>query len=97
MENNETLTFESLPSEVASMSKKIDILISIVAPSLNETEKDRKLSLEDLQEYLPDNPAKQTIYGWVNDRKIPFEKHGRRLYFSKLSINNWLKNGRQMP
>jgi hypothetical protein len=42
------------------------------------------------------HPANQTVYGWVNDRKVPHEKHGKRLYFRKSTIDTWLSNGRQM-
>jgi hypothetical protein len=32
----------------------------------------------------------------VNARKIPYEKHGKRLYFRKSIIDEWLNKGRQM-
>lgn len=36
-----------------------------------------------------------TIYGLVNDRKIPFMKQGNRLHFSKDELTAWLKQGRK--
>jgi len=54
------------------------------------------MTLEQLVDYLPEHPANQTVYGWVNDRKVPYEKHGKRLYFRKTTIDTWLSNGRQM-
>lgn len=53
------------------------------------------MSPEQLSDYLPEHPARQTIYGWVNNRKVPFEKHGRSLLFRKSLIDEWLNNGRQ--
>ncbi|MFA5189064.1 MAG: helix-turn-helix domain-containing protein [Patescibacteria group bacterium] len=61
-----------------------------------EPEKDSLLTIEQLCDYLPEHPARQTIYCKVNDRLIPYEKHGKRLYFRKSTINFWLSNGRQV-
>ncbi|MCY1719585.1 helix-turn-helix domain-containing protein [Prolixibacteraceae bacterium Z1-6] len=57
---------------------------------------EKLMNPEQLRNYLPESPARQTIYGWVNNRMIPFEKHGSRLFFRKSSIDEWLENGRQM-
>lgn len=51
-----------------------------------------------IEEETGKRPAKQTIYGLVSNRKIPFDKPiGRReLRFSRKKIIEWLNNGRQM-
>jgi len=36
-----------------------------------------------------------TIYGLVRDAKIPVYKRGRRLYFSKAELSDWIKAGRK--
>jgi hypothetical protein len=51
--------------------------------------------IDEFRASLPENPAKQTVYGWVNDRKVPYEKYGKKLYFRKSSINKWLVNARK--
>ena len=56
----------------------------------------RFLTIDELIEFLPEHPAKQTIYGLVSNRKIPYEKHGKKLYFREFKIQEWLDNGRQM-
>jgi hypothetical protein len=89
----ETLSFEALPGIVAELNRKIDLLLAERQP---QPERDELMTLEQLQGYLPEHPAKQTIYGWVNNRLIPFEKHGKRLYFRKSIVNQWLQNGRQI-
>ena len=89
----QTPTFNEVPVLLAEVNRKLDLLLS--KPS-EEEEKDRLFSVEQLQNYLPENPARQTIYGWVNNRLIPFEKHGPRLYFRKSKIDHWSENGRQM-
>lgn len=35
-----------------------------------------------------------TIYGLVHKRKIPFYKTGKKLYFMKSEIDNWITNSR---
>lgn len=86
-------TFETLPLQVAEIDKKLDKLLA-----LSEVKPDRDflMTIEQLMDYLPERPARQTIYGKVNDRLIPFEKHGKRLYFRRSTIDTWLSNGRQM-
>ena len=90
--NNHT-TIDPLPALVEKINKKIDLLIADrVVQVKNE---DYLLTMEDLRDYLPENTARQTVYAWVNDRKIPFEKYGRRLYFRKSDIDKWIANGRR--
>lgn len=90
----EPVNFDSLPLMVAELNKKLDLLIADrVCNAKNE---DILMSLEDLRDYLPENPARQTVYMWVNYRKIPYEKYGKRLYFRKSDIDNWLTKGRQV-
>jgi hypothetical protein len=55
------------------------------------------MEVDALINYLPEHPAKQTIYQWVWLRSIPFEKHGKKLYFRKSTIDRWVANGRQKP
>ena len=86
-------TFETLPMRVEEIDKKLDRLL---AQSEAKPDKDFLMTLEQLVDYLPEHPANQTVYGWVNDRKVPYEKHGKRLYFRKTTIDTWLSNGRQM-
>jgi len=89
----EKITFENLPEAVSELHRKVDLLLS--QSQNNQPDQDKLLTLTELIEFLPDRPAKQTVYGWVNDRLIPFEKHGKKLYFRKSVIDLWLSNGRQ--
>lgn len=58
---------------------------------------DRWLSIDELREYLPDHPAKQTIYGWTSNYEIPFHKRQgqKAVYFLKSEIDAWLVKGRK--
>lgn len=48
------------------------------------------MSVEDLINYLPGHPAKQTIYCWVWRKAIPYHKAGAKLQFLKSEIDAWL-------
>ncbi len=39
--------------------------------------------------------AKPTIYGLVSERKIPHSKQGKRLYFSRQELLDWIKDGKR--
>ena len=54
------------------------------------------MTLTELVNFLPENPARQTVYGWCSHRKVPFEKHGKNVYFRTSTIQEWLDNGRSM-
>ena len=90
------ITFDNLPEAVQELHQKLDRLLSQTRLNKLPEEANKLLTLEELQKYLPENPAKQTVYGLVNDRLIPYEKHGKRLYFRQSNIDKWLSNGRQI-
>ena len=78
-------------------SSELNIKPNIVSTNVYTQKLDNEdilMNCYELGKYLPDRPARQTIYGWVNNRLIPFEKHGRRLFFKKSKIDEWLKNKR---
>ncbi len=91
----EAFTFETLPRAVSELNRKMDLILSQTQNQKQENQ-DRLFTIEQFIEYLPEHPARQTVYGWVNDRRAPYEKYGKRLYFRKSSIDTWLANGRIM-
>jgi hypothetical protein len=89
------ITFENMPKMVADLNEKVDSIIRAMA-SNTPPETDKLMTLDELIDFLPEHPAKQTVYGWVNYRQIPFTKHGKYLYFRKSEIETWLNNGRKV-
>lgn len=87
------VTYDNLPESISEILAKVDQILSMTTPI---EERDKLMNLEELREYLPEKPAKQTIYGWVTDKKIPYERHGKFLFFRKSHISEWLDNGRQI-
>ncbi len=89
------LTFDKLPEAVAEINHKLDVLLADHTGRAPENS-DYLMSLTELRSYLPDAPAAQTVYEWTFKRKIPFEKFGKRVYFRKSAIDEWLRNGRRL-
>lgn len=90
------MTFDQLPSAVLEIDRKLDRLLDQLPLIKNPVKEDPLLTMEQLIDYLPEHPARQTVYGWVNFRLIPYQKYGKRLYFRKSAIDNWSNNGRQV-
>ncbi len=89
-------TFDALPQRVDEMAQKLDRIEKLLTQAEVTPDRDFLMTIEQLIDYLPEHPARQTIYQWVNDRKVPYEKFGKRLYFRKTSIDTWLDAGRRM-
>jgi hypothetical protein len=91
----QVMSFEKMLSTYPETHRKVNLIYDLLTKQADR-EPDRLMTIEELINYLPEHPARQTCYGWVNDRLAPFEKHGKRLYFRKSTIDQWLSNGRQM-
>jgi len=65
----------------------------LIEKSLNRILNDKKSKFMTIQEaayYL--SLARQTIYGLVNNNKIPYHKKGKRLYFIESELTEWILN-----
>ena len=60
-----------------------------------QSSEDRWFDIDELSNYLPGRPVKQTIYGYVSKGEIPFHKTGKRLAFLKSEIDRWLQSKRR--
>ena len=52
---------------------------------------DRWLSVVEISEYL--GVSKETIYKWVEKKKIPANRVGKLWKFKTTEIDKWVKNG----
>ena len=86
------LTFEQLPQAVAMLIKEVKEMKSLLQSSnqMKVEPANQWFNLEELCAYLPDRPAKQTVYGWIGKHAIPYHKKGKKLQFSKSEIDQWL-------
>jgi excisionase family DNA binding protein len=91
------LTFDGLPEAVSYLIGRVESLEQAIRKKNEQpdTPVDRWMNIDELKEYLPDHPAKATIYGWVSQRLIPHHKGGKKLRFLKSEIDNWLSEGKR--
>lgn len=96
--SNENLTFEQLPQAVSLLINEVQELKSLLQTSKQSAVEptDRWLNLQELCNYLPDRPAKQTVYGWIAQRSIPYHKTGKKLQFRQSEIDEWIQRSRRL-
>jgi excisionase family DNA binding protein len=58
-----------------------------------QPEQDQLLTIQEAAHLI--NLAVPTVYGLVSKSEIPVCKKGKRLYFSKLELMEWVKSGRK--
>ena len=94
---NEVITFNELPKAVTQLCEDMAFVKRHLLETNNEHQPDPDcwFDLNELCEYLPDKPAKATVYGWVHNCLIPCHKGQKKLRFLKSEINQWLKTGKQ--
>lgn len=91
------ISFNEIPEAMSYLIEKVNNLEELIRTSANtQPDEDIWFNLEALCNYLPDRPAKQTVYGWVFQKKIPYHKKGKKLQFLKFEIDEWLHSD-QMP
>ena len=91
----EEIRFEDLPKVTKMMMTKLEELcakMDKIIPTVEEPI-DRWFTVDELREYLPEHPARQTVYGWTSNAIIPFHKKGKSLRFKKSEIDKWLNEG----
>jgi excisionase family DNA binding protein len=90
------LTFEKLPEAVAILTKEV---IEFKRLFIENQERrphnaiEELLSIDEAAEFLM--LAKPTLYSKVSKNAIPFMKRGKRLYFSRTELMEYLKKGRK--
>lgn len=52
------------------------------------------LDLNDLIKYDPEKRTKSTWYSKISRNELPYYKRGKKIYFLKSEIDEWLKQGK---
>lgn len=101
--SNNVPTFDMIPMLMANLlednkilSAKIDALnkkINMSLPANKKGDDNERMDVKEAQKYIPGHPAVQTIYGWTSNGQIPYHKIGKRIYFVKSELDEWLSHG----
>lgn len=93
---SEKNTFDNLPKAVGALSDKLENMEKWLHEQLgsqNQPLPDQLLTVEQTAEFL--NLSIPTIYSKVNRRELPVSKRGKRLYFSRAELLEYVKIGRR--
>lgn len=85
---------EITPAELqALVEQSVRKVLAEPKTEIDAAEPDAILTIEQAAEFL--NLSKATLYGYVHNSTIPVSKRGKRLYFSKMELLQWIKEGRK--
>jgi len=85
--------FEIIVQRLENIEKLLNELTKNVNNTKFKEDTDEIMTVEQLSTYL--TIARQTIYGKCAAKEIPYFKTGKRVYFKKSEINDWLNSGRR--
>lgn len=87
-------TLEDLPKMVGKLYKKLDKIEKLLKDKseLKANGDEELLTISDASKLL--NLSVATIYTKVCKHEIPVNKQGKRLYFYKTELLDWIKSGR---
>ncbi|MCX6285553.1 MAG: helix-turn-helix domain-containing protein [Bacteroidetes bacterium] len=89
------ITFEQLPKAVTQLHDKLDNIERLLLSKSNDPqpEPDQLLTIKQAAEILA--LTVPTVYGLVHRAEIPVCKRGKRLYFPKKELMEWILAGRK--
>lgn len=86
-------TFDKIPIMINKLHDKLEHLEKLILRiSITEENKDELLNVGEASKLL--NLSVATIYSKICKKEIPFYKKGKRVYFYKYELIEWIKLGR---
>ena len=90
----EQYSFDQLPRAVSELHQKLDVLQDLILESRQAVPPAVELmTIAQAAEFL--NLSVQTLYGKVCHKEIPVSKKGKRLYFYKSELEDWIRSGKK--
>ena len=84
-----------MPGALSYLIEKVEGLEKTAQSLLNRQEEccsPHWMDVDELCDYIPSHPVKQTVYGWVSDKQIPHHKINKALVFLQSEIDDWMKH-----
>jgi excisionase family DNA binding protein len=92
------LTFDQLPNAVTKLTKEVSELKRLLIEKQEQTpaeHREQLLTIDEVAELL--HLSKTTVYSKHSKGELPGVcKQGKRLYFERDVIVNWIKSGRKL-
>lgn len=90
----EPITFDQLPQAVSQLHDRLAHIEYLLQNTKNHpADTDELLTISQAAQFL--DLSIPTIYGKVSRKEIPVNKQGKRLYFYKSELADWIKTGRK--
>ena len=92
----ETLTFDQLPQAVTMLTKEVSELKRLFIEKQDQLPTDHPeqlLTIQQAAEFL--SLSVPTLYTKVSKGELPVMKQGKRLYFSRTELMEYIKEGRK--
>jgi excisionase family DNA binding protein len=90
----EQYSFDQLPRAVSELHQKLDSIQDLLLESRQPVPQAIELmTISQAADFL--NLSVQTLYGKVCHREIPVSKKGKRLYFYRSELEEWIKSGKK--
>src|SRR5690554_3617108 len=92
----ENLTFDQLPKAVIMLTKEVSELKRLLIEKQEQKPTDQPeqlLTIQEAAEFL--SLTVPTMYSKVSKGELPVMKRGKRLYFSRTELLEYLKEGRR--
>lgn len=89
------ISFENLPQAVNQLNKKLDVIEKLLLENgkqQTQNQPEDLLTVQQAAKFL--TLSKPTIYSKCSRNELPYMKRGKRLYFSKTELAEYLKAGR---
>jgi predicted DNA-binding transcriptional regulator AlpA len=86
---------EQVPDAINILFDQIGEIKALLSIKPQDTPKEW-MNVEELIEYLPSHPARQTVYAMVSRKDIPCTRINGRLIFIREEIDEWLKNKKKL-
>ena len=90
---NVVFTQLSIPEVRQLFRQELETYFSTKTPNPTQQATDQLLTIAQVAEFL--SLSVPTVYGLVSRSVIPCMKKGKRLYFSKDEISDWIKTGKK--
>lgn len=89
----ENFTFDQLPQAMRLLHQKIDRLELLLTEQRSPQEAEPIFNVTQAAAFL--HLAVSTLYVKVCRREVPYNKQGKRLYFYKSELDEWVRKGRK--
>lgn len=86
-------TFEQLPKAVTLLHERLENIEQLLVGREVQKDEVQLLTIKEAAQFL--NLTVPTLYGYSQRNEIPVCRKGKRLYFSKSELIDWVNSGRK--